>query len=248
MSVRPKRRRTRSAVAVVFAALSALQAARADPLELPKQDVVTSSPAYRYANLSNDAAFAELARRGIAFVRVTGGAPGVRAPIRLRGPLHGVTIHSSLPKSEWETTPFEILDARLALALDDFCAILSNHDVVELVHFTIYRPTDPHPGDAELGGLGRHPGGLAIDVGALRKKNGANLSVATYWPSAIGAKTCGDGAQRLPTRRGRELVSIVCEAHDARLFSAMLTPHFNRAHHDHLHLELTPNVAWFMVR
>jgi hypothetical protein len=158
-----------------------------------------------------------------------------------------VTIHSSLPKAEWATTPFEILDARLALSLDDFAVILQNHDVVEVVHFTMYRPSDPHPEDAE-GGKNRHPGGMAIDVGALKKRSGATLSVASYWPSAIGAKTCGDGARHLPTRRGRELMSILCEARDARLFSAMLTPHYNRAHHDHFHLELTPNVSWFMVR
>ncbi|HEX4477889.1 MAG TPA: extensin family protein [Polyangiaceae bacterium] len=219
----------------------------ADPLEIPPPEVLAASPAHHYANLTNDEALAELARRHIAFVRVTEGAAGVRLPIRLRGALHGVSVHSSLPQAERDTTPFEILDARLALALDDFCAILSNHDVVELVHFTMYRPSDPHPVETGTGPL-RHPGGMAIDVGALRKRSGALMSVAPHWPPSIGAKTCGPGARRLPTRRGRELMSILCEAADSRLFSAMLTPHFNRAHHDHFHLELTPDVKWFMVR
>jgi hypothetical protein len=39
----------------------------------------------------------------------------------------------------------------------------------------------------------------------------------------------------------------VCEAKDLRLFHAILTPHFNRAHSDHLHLEIKPDTAWFLV-
>jgi hypothetical protein len=222
--------------------------AAADPLALPSPEVTAASPAYRYANLSNEQAFAELARRHVAYATVESGAPGVRAPIRLRGPLHGVLFHSSLPAAERETTPFEILDARLALSLDDFAAVLANHDVVEVVHFTMYRPHDGGSTEELEGGLVRHPGGMAIDVGALRKRNGALLVVATHWAPAIGAKTCGVGARRQASRRGRELQSIVCEASDLRLFQAMLTPHWNRAHHDHLHLELKPDTRWFLLR
>jgi hypothetical protein len=151
-----------------------------------------------------------------------------------------------LPKEERATTPFEILDARLALALDDFCAILANHDVVELVHFTIYRPNDPSPVE-NAGGLSRHPGGMAIDVGALRKRNGSQLTVLPDWPSAVGAKTCGPTARRVLGRKGRELMSILCEAADERLFQVMLTPHFNAAHRDHWHLEIKTDVKWFLV-
>jgi hypothetical protein len=93
----------------------------------------------------------------------------------------------------------------------------------------------------------RHPGGLAIDVGAVKKRTGAWLTVATHWPPALGAKTCGRGARRQVMRRGRELVSLACEIRDLRLFHAVLTPHFNRAHHDHLHLEIKPDTKWFII-
>jgi hypothetical protein len=215
-------------------------------LEVPPESVAEHSRAYIHANLSDDEVLAEIVRRHLPVVRVDPGVPGVRTPVRLTGPLHGVTIHSSLPMEERATTPFEILDARLALALDDFCAILANHDVVELVHFTIYRPFDPASAEPS-GGLSRHPGGLAIDVGALRKRSGSQLSVLPDWQPAIGARTCGPGARKLLGRKGRELVSILCEAADERLFHVMLTPHFNRAHHDHFHLEIKPEVKWFLV-
>jgi hypothetical protein len=157
-----------------------------------------------------------------------------------------VWIHSALPEAERKTTEFEILDARLALALDDFAEVLSHHDVVEVIHFTMYRPSD----EAKEGGpegRARHPGGMAIDVGALRKRGGALLEVAAHWPAAIGAKTCGPGARHLSARRGRELASLVCEAKDLRLFHVLLTPHFNRAHHDHVHLEIKPETHWFLL-
>ena len=130
--------------------------------------------------------------------------------------------------------------------MDDFCAILANHDVVELVHFTMYRPNDP--GTLEKsGGLSRHPGGMAIDVGLLRKRDGTALTVEFDWPPAMGAETCGARARHVIGRKGRELMSIVCEAADERLFHVMLTPHFNRAHRDHLHLEVKSEVKWFLV-
>lgn len=215
-------------------------------LEIPAVREAVSSPAYHYANLSNQQVLDELVRRGIAFERAKPPEPGVRLPIRLQGPLHGVVIHSVLPEKERKDTPFEILDGRLALALDDFCRILENHDVVEVVHFTMYRPNPTRPEDKNAPQT-RHPGGLAIDLGAMKKRDGHWMAVGPHWPSQIGAQTCGRGGRELKGRRGRELMSILCEAADQRVFHYMLTPHFNQAHHDHLHLEIKPAVKWFLV-
>jgi hypothetical protein len=234
------------AVAVILSALPA----RADLVEVPEDGA--RAAASRYANMTDGEALAELDRRKVPYSRVDS-APGVRAPIRLQGKLRGVWFHSSLPEEQRKTTPFEILDARLALALDDFAGVLSNHDIVEVVHFTMYRPGDEaaksHAEDAEDDArvTARHPGGLAIDVGAVKKRTGAWLTIATHWLPALGAKTCGRGARRHVMRRGRELVSLACEIRDLRLFHAVLTPHFNRAHHDHLHLEIKPDTRWFII-
>ena len=215
-------------------------------LEIPPKAEALASPAYRYANLADAEARAALDARRIPYELAEPPPPGVRLPIRLVGPLHGVTVHSALPPEERRDSPFEILDARLALALDDFCRILSQHDVVEVVHFTMYRPPGATPKD-RAGPQPRHPGGLAIDVGALRKRGGRWLSVGAHWPASLGARTCGRGARRILDAAGRELQSIVCEAHDQRVFHYVLTPHFDRAHADHLHLEIKPSVEWFLV-
>jgi hypothetical protein len=213
-------------------------------LELPKETEVTSTPAYRLANLKNSEVRAELVRLGVPFVEAEPPAPGVRFPIRLTGPLNGVWIHSVLPEEERANTPFEILDGRLALALHSFARILATHDIVEAIHFTMYRPAQKSTKNRELF---RHPGGLAIDLGAVKKRSGHWLAVGPHWPTQIGGKTCGAGARSLTGRGGRELMSLVCEAADQRLFHYMLTPHFDLAHADHLHLEIKPGVKWFLV-
>lgn len=215
-------------------------------LEVPAEREALGSPAYRYANLTDVEALAELDRRRVRYQRLPAAVPGVRAPIRLSGPLRGVHIHSVLPEERRASTLYEILDARLALALFDFCLILSHHDVVEVVHFTMYRPPQKNPQHPEQPQT-RHPGGLAIDLGAMRKSNGDWLSIGPHWEGSIGAKTCGAGARKLLPRRARELRSILCEANDQRLFHYMLSPHFDEAHDDHFHLEIKPGVKWFIA-
>jgi hypothetical protein len=237
----------RSVLAACFGLLLNASAAASNKyLEIPAPGEVEGSRAHEYANLSNAEAHAELARRGIRYETATPPQPGVRAPIRLLGPLHGVLIHSSLPPEARATTPFEILDARLALALDDFAALLARHGIVEIVHFTMYRPAGVRTEDPNAP-QSRHPGGMAIDVGGFKKQNGQWLAIGPHWPASVGAQTCGRGARSLKSRSARELVSIVCEAADLRLFHYILTPHFDPAHADHLHLEIKPQVKWFLV-
>jgi hypothetical protein len=228
-------------------AKAAVRPKRPNPfLEVPAPGVSETSPAYTYANLSNEDAYSELDRRGIPYRREEPGPDGVRAPIRLTGSLHGVDVHSTLPPAERATTRYEVLDARLALALDDFCALLAEHEIVELVHYTMYRPgAAPRAASDSL--PTRHPGGLAIDLGALRRRDGKWLDVREVWRTDIGKKTCGAGAKRHDDARAQELVGLVCDAASRRLFHYVLTPHYDKAHHDHLHLEIKPVVKWFLV-
>lgn len=141
---------------------------------------------------------------------------------------------------------FEILDGRLALTLDDFSRILAAHDVVELVHFTMYRPPTETPRDPRAPQV-RHPGGLSIDLGAIKLADGEWLSVGVHWAAYLGARTCGAKARRLDNRKARELRSILCEAADQRLFHYALTPHYDDPHADHLHLEIRPDTHTFLV-
>lgn len=209
------------------------------------------APSQRYARLTRDAALAELTARGVGFDEVPAEqAAGVVAPVRLTSRLSGVHVHGMLTGAAAQRTPFEIVDARLLLALSDFARVLAAHDVVEVTHFSMYRPSrSPKPGVLPSAGqaTSRHPAGLAIDVASLHKRDGSVLRVDRHFGGALGGKTCGDGAAIADSDEARQLRRIVCDAADQRLFTYVLSPNYNAAHHDHLHMEIKAGVKWMLV-
>jgi hypothetical protein len=201
------------------------------------------TPALRYGSLDRTTCEAELGRRHIPFASVAT-ARGVLAPVRLTGPVGGVTYHSTLPASQRASSPYEILDCRLVLALDDFSAILAKHDVVEVIHFSVYRPPSP----TTVNEMHQHEGALAIDAGWFKKKDGTILQVERDFHGRIGASTCGPGTGPSPaTAEATALRAIVCEAADAHVFNIELTPDFNWEHRNHFHLEVRPAVRWSLI-
>jgi hypothetical protein len=119
-----------------------LVAEASDPfLRVLSEDELAKQPAARYAKMTKEEALAELSKRGAIFEEVPADkASGVVAPIRLTARLNGVHVHGTLPAEQAVVSPFEILDARLALSLWDFADILAKHDVDEIVHYSMYRP------------------------------------------------------------------------------------------------------------
>lgn len=207
-------------------------------------DDAPDTPAVRYGALTPEACLAELGRRQIPFEPET--ARGVLAPVRLTGPLHGVTFRTDLSDEQRATTPWEIADCRLVLALDDFAQILEKHDVVEVRHYSMYRVPPASWPDDKIGG--QHNGALALDAGRFLRKDGTTLVVLDDFHGRIGAKTCGKGAGPRPaTAAGKALRAILCETVDAHLFNVVLTPDFNRPHRNHFHLEVMAGAQWFLV-
>jgi hypothetical protein len=205
------------------------------------------APAMHYAALDKATCEAELGRRKIGFERV-GEARGVVAPVRIPGTIGGVTFHSMLPPSQRKTSPYEIYDCRLVLALDDYAKILAKHDIIEAVHFSVYRPPTPK---AVANGPGRrHSGALAIDIGFFKTRDGKKIDVEKDFHGRIGQKPCGPKATPttgLPSE-ATTLRSLVCEAADAQLFNVMLTPDYNWPHRNHFHFEVTAGAKWILVR
>ena len=201
-------------------------------------------PAIRYAGLTQEACEAELATRHIEFARET--AKGVLAPVRLKGSLHGVEFRTNLKDEQRATTPWEIADCRLVLAMDDFAKILEQHGIVQVRHYSMYRTAPKRWPDDKIGG--QHNGGLALDAARFIRRDGTKLDVNDDFKGRVGAKTCGPKARKAKTAEAIELREIVCAAVDQQLFNVVLTPDFNRRHRNHFHLEVTAGVKWFMVR
>ncbi|MBA3820094.1 MAG: extensin family protein [Deltaproteobacteria bacterium] len=204
----------------------------------------TTTPAYRYGQLTQDACESELVTRGISFTREP--ARGVLAPVRLTGALRGVEYRTRLSAERRETTPWEIADCRLVLALDDLAQLLAQHDIVEVRHYSMWRP--PRASWPEGKAASQHAGALALDAGQFVDRAGQVIDVDDDWHGRIGAKTCGPKARpRQQTPEALKLRAILCDAAAARLFNVILTPNHNRGHKNHFHLDLTPGVTWFIV-
>jgi len=195
--------------------------------------------AVHYAGLGRDTCEAELKKRGIAYTRVEE-ARGVVAPLRLDGPLSGVKFRSNLPAAKARVSPYDVYDCRLVLSLDDFAKVLAKHDIVEVMHLSVWRPVSAK---TPLKGPGRrHTGALAIDAAIFKTSDGKSLSVEKDFHGRIGAKPCP------APENASELRKIACEANTAGLFNVLLTPDYNWAHRNHFHLEVTANVKWTLVR
>lgn len=197
------------------------------------------SPVLGYAALDRDACEAELATRSIAFARAED-TPGVRAPIRLTGSLHGVAVHSMLPPAMRPKARAELVDCRLALSLDDFAATLSPRGIAEMSWFSAFRSkseggcTVKYPGE-------QHCAALAVDVASFTKKDGSKLVVERDFHGKIGTLTCVNGE---PPKN--ELWEIACGA-AGKQFQVVLTPNWNAEHKNHFHLELTVH-EWVLAR
>jgi hypothetical protein len=210
-------------------------------------DDVTNSPAFRYGNLSSGQCLAELDVRKIPYARErTDGARGIDTPVRLTGRLHGVEFRTNLSDKQRATTPWELADCRLILALDDFSEILAAHDIVDVRHYSMHRLVPASWPDAKP--TKQHMAGNAIDAARFIARDGTFLDVDKHWNGAIGAATCGDKAAPSPaTLEATKLRGILCEAVEKRLFNVVLTPNYNRPHKNHFHLEVSEGVRWFLV-
>ena len=205
------------------------------------------SRAEAYGQLTPDACIALLNERHIPYSREDP-KRGVMIPVRLTGKLGGVIYRTDFPEDERGSVPWEVFDCRLVLSLDDFGEVLRAHSIAEVRMFSAWRP--PAKSWPMTEWARRHQGALAIDVRELRKDNGEVLNVLEHFHGQLGAAQCVAAARAPSSDRpeSRELHDLVCAAVEAHVFNSILTPNYNPAHKNHFHLELTPDVDWFMLR
>lgn len=207
---------------------------------------VTSTTAYKIAQLDRKSCLAELERRQIAY-QLAAEAPGVKTPVRLKGPIGEVHFLTSASSSDRERSPYEVLDCRLVVALDEWKQVLAAHGVSAVVFSSGWRPVPKLPNDSTDGK--RHSGALALDVHAFRLKSGGELVVERDFHGHIDSPVCGpEAVGPVPaTPEARELRSILCSTAELRIFQSILTPNYDVHHSNHFHLEVTPNVRWFIL-
>jgi hypothetical protein len=207
---------------------------------MPASVTVSGPLAARGFARGGDDCYAALQAEGVAFERVAESeALDVDTPARLLGPLRGVEV---VARGGGRT--HTILDCRLALALLSWAPALKQAGVVRLEHYSIYRPRARTPRARRVSG---HARGLAIDAARFHMHNGEVLDVLTDWEDR------DRGGAPCPQRpdepwSSRVLRGVVCDAVESNLFQVVLTPHHDRAHENHVHLEIRPDVDWTYVR
>jgi hypothetical protein len=208
---------------------------------LPGVVIPKSAAGSRWASLSGQQCWAEVARRKLPVTRARGAAVGVSTPVRLTGPLEGV--HFVTPGSK---SPYGILDCRLALALADLSGLLARHGVVEVRVDNMYRPHAHLPGKKKPS---QHSYGLAVDLTRLKRKDGSEWIVERDFQGNIGEPVCGETAPEaghLSAEAG-SLRDLICDVARSGLFHHILTPNHDAAHRDHFHLDIARGSRQFII-
>jgi hypothetical protein len=165
-------------------------------------------------------------------------APHVYEPVYLLSPLSGVSFGPKNGASE-----HGMVDCRLAVALLAWAPILQNAGVVRVEHYSTYRRGARIARSSRSSG---HARALAIDAARFHLEDGRVLDIDADWDERErGGDPCKSG--RREDQAGRLLRGVVCEAVQRGLFQVVLTPHHDRAHQNHVHLELVPDVDWTYV-
>lgn len=189
---------------------------------------------------SEEACYKALWREGVSFNMLPrASAPGVPWPIRLKGEVHGVSF-----EQQDHSPQHAILDCRLAMALSAWAPQLRRAGVKRVEYYSMYRPGARIAGS---GGVSGHAHGMAIDAARFALQNGKTADVLEDWEG----RTRGEAPCPLRSDEAREarlLRSVTCSAAERKLFQVVLTPHYNHAHDNHVHLEVKPDVNWTYVR
>ncbi|MEZ4409856.1 MAG: extensin family protein [Polyangiales bacterium] len=201
----------------------------------------TPTLAMEIGALSGRACLRALARSHVAYERVRSGVPGIATPVTLTGPLHGVWLRGS-----GETAMRETMDCRLAVALVRFADMLRPLGVRGLRHISLYRA--PSARELARGTAARHGVGLAADIAAFVMQDGTSFVVDRDFHGRMRRPVCGPAARVPNDGAARTLRTFFCEAARRGVFSILLSPNFNRAHHNHFHLEVSRRASWQFVR
>jgi predicted esterase len=191
----------------------------------------TDDDAARWSIRDNEPCLAELRALNIPFrVYDKPLTTPVAAPIELTGPVDGVAFQMIHPGRTM------LMSCELAARLPAFAAVLKAHHIERVAVISAYRD-HPH--------VSFHTLGLALDVWRFFTADDM-LSVLTDFEHTPGAPTCD--APPGKTQHARELRAIACELSQTHKFSSVLTPNYNKGHHDHFHVDVRPDDGRFFVR
>jgi hypothetical protein len=174
--------------------------------------------------------FAEMQVAGIAYERWGAWRPQlagshicwVEAPTRLPSPVAGVRFRYGTGTGDGPEIPLRV-NCQMGRALVELARLAARHDIVEIWHLGTYN-CRPISGSRTLSEHGR---ANALDIAALVRRDGTLFRIKDHWERGTPQ-----------TEKGRFLLQFTNDLYSNRIFRTILTPNYNSAHHDHLHVDL----------
>ena len=211
--------------------------------------------------MSSAQCLGQLKKHAVPYEKPGFETPLVKTPILLTGPIGGVRIAPMHPQKK---PIHSVMDCRLALALVETAAECAAHGITDIEFYSTYRPLTAPPKTCPKGRAGKkcrtaqeryrktvaeqksqHRFARAIDIRRFKTATGETLDVLEDFDRRSGRPPCDYVPE---ASKARTLTALVCALHEHRVFSVMLTPNANKAHHNHFHFDLTPKARWYIVR
>lgn len=183
--------------------------------------------------MNRRACHAFLDEHEVPFVAVTPReAPEVAIPVRLTGPVAGVTF--TIPWSEdLESDHHAIWDCRLVAAVVPVAEFLHAHGVTEVQYFSALRRGKI----VRRKPSSQHNLGLALDLLGFRGPGLPLATVEATYPRGR-LRECKAGPVPAGSAPADLYPALVCQAFARGLFHTLLTPDHDHDHRNHLHLDL----------
>jgi len=171
--------------------------------------------------------YAMLEYAGVSF-QPAGDVPGISDPVVLEPVINGVKLKY---KNDL------VMACDLALAVADMTQALSALDVKEVGVLSLYRPDSTYS---------FHSLGLGMDINYVRSSSwSTGVWVETAFEKNHKRKTC---KYPTTTKRAGFLMDVACTLHEQRVFTTVITPNYNEAHHNHFHVDVRPGDNRFYLR
>ncbi len=194
--------------------------------DAPTEEVVAKGglkPSQVRKGVTKAACLRELRRLRIPF-KMAKKKWSIWLPIRITGPMFGVTYKSMYYKSK------PLVDCQFALGLYRAAKIFKKYGVVQLRYTSTYRA----PPSRRWRRVGHHPQGMAIDINEVVFKNGTKLIILKDWEKFYGGP--GNCVGRVKSKKGALLRRITCALEKAHIFRRIISPDSDYPHRNHWHI------------
>ncbi|MDH5387180.1 MAG: ankyrin repeat domain-containing protein [Gammaproteobacteria bacterium] len=187
----------------------------------------------RLIDMTEAQCFEFLDKNNIEYKRIAA-TGAVKYPVQVLSPIAGIHY-----KHVAGSKKHSVMDCRLVVAMAGIGPVLKEFGISNIYHMRA------HSHGARVGGKGRTSGhhyALALDIARLVTADGEVMEIKKDWGDRRkNVDPCLEGED--DSDKQTSLRKITCKIAEQGIFHWILTPHYNKAHHDHLHIEIRENVG-----